>query len=262
MPRLSAEHGDDRRNRHWPFPIPPQQPDRMSDVTTTLITGGTRGLGRETARRLCAAGQNVYTGARTAEAGKSAADDVGSKFLVLDVTDDAGVRAAVQVLAGEIDHLDVLINNAGIGGATKSAGEMTADEVRDVYETNVFGVVRVTHAFLPLLQAGPAPLVVNVSSGLASLELAADLSSERMDGPYLAYGSSKAALNMLTVQYARALPEVRFLAVNPGYTATGLTGFNGTQTVEEGSEVIVQAALNGGAAPTASFVSRDGRFPW
>ncbi len=231
-------------------------------MTTTLITGATKGLGYESARRLVDAGHTVYLAARDPERGRQAADALGARLTVLDVTDDRSAAAAADQLKGEVGYLDVLVNNAGVGGAARAAGDMSAADVRNVYDTNVFGVIRVTQAFLPLLKAAPAPLVVNVSSGLGSLTLAADLAQHQMDGPYLAYGSSKAALNMLTVQYARALPAIRFLAVNPGFTATGLNGFTGTQTIEQGTDAIVQAALQGGGAATAAFVSREGTVPW
>lgn len=231
-------------------------------MTTTLITGATKGLGYESARRLVDAGHTVYLAARDPERGRQAADALGARLTVLDVTDDRSAAAAADRLKAEVGYLDVLVNNAGIGGAARAAGDMSAADVRNVYDTNVFGVIRVTQAFLPLLEAAPAPLVVNVSSGLGSLTLAADLAQHQMDGPYLAYGSSKAALNMLTVQYARALPDIRFLAVNPGFTATGLNGFTGTQTIEQGTDAIVQAALQGGGAATAAFVSREGPVPW
>lgn len=227
-------------------------------MTTTLITGGTKGLGYESARRLIDAGHTVYLGARDPDRGRTAAQALGARLVVLDVVDDASVAAAAEHITRQAGQLDVLINNAGIGGT----GDMTPADVQTVYDTNVIGVVRVTHAFLPMLQAAPAPLVVNVSSGLGSLTLAADLTDQQMQGPYLAYGSSKAALNMLTVQYARALPGVRFLAVNPGFTATELNGFTGTQTLQEGTDAIVQAALQGGDAPNAAFVSRGGPVPW
>lgn len=231
-------------------------------MTTTLITGATRGLGYESARRLVDAGHTVYLTARDPDRGRAAAEALGAHLVVLDVTDDSSVSAAADQLKTEVGHLDVLVNNAGVAGAARAAGDMSATDVRDVYDTNVLGVVRVTQAFLPLLENAPDPLVINVSSGLGSLTLAAQLGQRQMDGPYLAYGSSKAALNMLTVQYARALPGISFVAVNPGLTATELTGFRGAQTIEQGTDAIVQAAMQGGSAPTAAFVSREGPVPW
>jgi NAD(P)-dependent dehydrogenase (short-subunit alcohol dehydrogenase family) len=129
-------------------------------VTTTLNTGANKGLGFETARQLVAAGHQVWIGARDSARGRQAADDVGARFVQLDVTDDASVAAAAKT----VEALDVLVNNAGISGGRISPSEATADDMRRVYETNVFGPVRVLHAFLPLLEDSEAPVVVNVSS--------------------------------------------------------------------------------------------------
>ena len=129
-------------------------------MTTTLITGGNRSLGSETARALTEAGHDVWIGARDPEKGRAAADALGARFVQLDVTDDASVAAAVQTVGA----LDVLINNAGISGGRKPVAETTADDLREVYETNVFGAVRVLQAFRPLLERSDAPVVVNVSN--------------------------------------------------------------------------------------------------
>lgn len=158
--------------------------------------------------------------------------------------------------------LDVLINNAGISGGRVSAGELTAEKIHEVYDVNVFGPVRVLHAFLPLLERSEAPVVVNVSSGLGSLTYSGDPESTYSKLIVPAYFSSKAALNMLTVQYAKAFPDVRINSVDPGFTATDLNANRGTQTVTEGTDVIVQMATIGPEGPTGSFVSRDGPVPW
>lgn len=147
-------------------------------MTKTLITGANKGLGFETARRLTEAGHTVYIGARDAERGRRAAEELGARFVQLDVTDDASVQAAVKTIEAD-GGLDVLINNAGIevrgeNNSIPAAADTTADEIRTVFETNVFGVVRVLHAFLPLLQRSGAPVVVNVSSGLGSLTTLSD----------------------------------------------------------------------------------------
>ncbi|MFF1300982.1 MULTISPECIES: SDR family NAD(P)-dependent oxidoreductase, partial [unclassified Streptomyces] len=186
-------------------------------MTTTLITGANKGLGLETARHLVAAGHTVYIGARDGERGRRAAERLGARFVLLDVTDDASVQAAAKTIEAE-GGLDVLVNNAGIevrgeNNAIPAAADTTADEMRTVFETNVFGVVRVTHAFLPLLQRSAAPVVVNVSSGLASLSRLSDPDSPAHFYPALAYPASKTALNMITVQYAKAFPEMRVNAV-------------------------------------------------
>jgi NAD(P)-dependent dehydrogenase (short-subunit alcohol dehydrogenase family) len=137
-------------------------------MTTTLITGANKGLGRETARQLIAAGHTVYAGARDEQRGKEAAAALGARFLLLDVTSDESAAAAAAQLRAEAGGLDVLVNNAGVPGGRTPPGNVTGADVQRVYETNVFGVVRVTHAFLPLLQASDAPVIVNVSSGLGS----------------------------------------------------------------------------------------------
>jgi NAD(P)-dependent dehydrogenase (short-subunit alcohol dehydrogenase family) len=158
-------------------------------MTTTLITGANKGLGFEAARQLTAAGHRVWIGARDLTRGRRAAEALGAEFVQLDVTDDASVEQAVETVGA----LDVLVNNAGI-----SAGEATADDMRAVYETNVFGAVRMLHAFIPLLERSREPVVVNVSSGLGSLGLASDPDSPWADFSFPVYASSKAALNMLT----------------------------------------------------------------
>lgn len=139
-------------------------------MTTTLITGANKGLGFETARRLVEAGHTVYVGSRDAERGRRAAERLGARMLHLDVTDDASVAAAAKAVEAD-GGLDVLINNAGIEGTVVGAEDTTAGTLRPLFETNVFGPVRVLHAFLPLLRRSAAPAVVNVSSGLASLTL-------------------------------------------------------------------------------------------
>ena len=138
-------------------------------MTLTLITGANKGLGFETARRLIAAGHTVYLGARDRDRGTAAAGAIGARFVPLDVTDDACVDAALSRLADEAGGLDVLINNAGITGNGVAPVDVTAEDMRRVYETNVFGIVRVTHAALPLLNKSARPVIVNVASGLGSL---------------------------------------------------------------------------------------------
>ncbi|MEG8182701.1 SDR family oxidoreductase [Nocardia terpenica] len=235
-------------------------------MTTTLITGANKGLGFETARQLVAAGHTVYLGSRDAERGRRAAERIGARPVQLDVTDDASIEAAAKTLAAE-GGLDVLINNAGIESRTASNGvpgaaEVTGDVMREVFDTNVFGIVRVTRAFLPLLQRSAAPVVVNVSSGLGSLNVVSTPGTPVYDYPGVAYPASKAAVNMVTVQYAKAFPAIRINAVEPGYTATDLNGNTGTQTVAEGAEIIVAMAQIGPDGPTGGSFSRSGPLPW
>ncbi|WP_019928943.1 SDR family oxidoreductase [Nocardia sp. BMG111209] len=232
-------------------------------MTTTLITGANKGLGHETARRLVAAGHTVYVGARDPERGRAAAEGLGARFVRLDVTDDESIAAAARTVAAD-GGLDVLVNNAGIefrtadGGIPTAAGA-TAESLRKLFDTNVFGVVRVTNAFLPLLRDSAAPVVVNVSSGLSSVRALAGPA-----GFYtgVEYPASKAALNMVTVQYAKAYPDIRINAADPGFTDTDLNQHAGTQTVEEGADVIVRLALLGPDGPTGEFFANDGPLPW
>jgi NAD(P)-dependent dehydrogenase (short-subunit alcohol dehydrogenase family) len=201
-------------------------------------------------------------GARDPERGRAAAEELGGRFVALDVTDDDSVAAAAAAVAGAHGSLDVLVNNAGITGGRRPVPETTADDLRRVYETNVFGPVRVLHAFRPLLERSDAPVVVNVSSGMGSLAVTTD--PDRLESTLvgLAYASSKAALNMLTSQYAKAYPRMRINAVDPGYTATDLNGHRGTQSVEEGAEIIVRMACVRPDGPTGAFVDAHGRVPW
>lgn len=230
-------------------------------MTTTLITGGNRGLGYEVARRLIDVGQNVWIGGRDAASGQEAADRLGTRFVQLDVTDDASVAAAVATVQAQVGHLDVLINNAGILGEVAAPEDMTADQLRAVYETNVFGLVRVTRAFLPLLRKGTDPSVINVTSGMGSFALTQDPARVESQYTLAAYGSSKSAVTMLTTQYAKTIPDVRFNAVDPGQTATEFTG-NVGQSVAEGAEAAVRMATLGPATPTGTATDRDGILPW
>ncbi|NJP91848.1 SDR family NAD(P)-dependent oxidoreductase [Nonomuraea sp. FMUSA5-5] len=235
-------------------------------MTTTLITGANKGLGHETARRLIEAGHTVYLGSRDAERGRAAADQLGARLVVLDVTDDDSVAAAVKTIEAD-GGLDVLVNNAGIEGRTADGGvigaaDVTADDLRTIFETNVFGLVRVTHAFLPLLLRSPAPVVVNVSSGLASLARMTTEGTPAYAYPGVAYPASKAAVNMITVQYAKAFPQLRVNAVEPGFTKTDLNHNTGIQTVEEGAEIIVRMAQVAPDGPTGGYFDAKGPLPW
>jgi NAD(P)-dependent dehydrogenase (short-subunit alcohol dehydrogenase family) len=235
----------------------------LAAMTTTLITGANKGLGHEAARRLLAAGHRVWIGARDADRGRAAADALGegARSIVLDVTDDASVAAAAAALAAA-GGLDVLVNNAGILGALTPVPETSAGEVAHVLETNVLGIVRVTHAFLPLLERSGNPVVVNVSSGMGSFAVTSDPDRFESTLVGLAYPASKAAVTMVTMQYAKALPHMRVNAVDPGYTATDFNARRGTQTVEEGTDAIVRMAQLDASGPTGTFVDRNGTVPW
>lgn len=230
-------------------------------MTITLITGGNKGIGYETARRLIVAGHTVWIGARDTERGHRAAEALGASFVQLDVTEDASVTAAVEKIRADAGHLDVLINNAGILGDVTAPEEMTVEQLRSVYETNVFGVVRVTNAFLPVLRNASAPSVINVTSGLGSFTMIHDPERVESQYPLAAYGSSKTAVTMLTMQYAKTTPDVRFNAVDPGQTATEFTGHLG-HSVEEGADAAVRLATLGSQTPTGTVTDRSGVLPW
>ncbi|WP_405753668.1 SDR family NAD(P)-dependent oxidoreductase [Streptomyces sp. NBC_01411] len=235
-------------------------------MTTTLITGANKGLGYETARRLIAAGHTVYLGSRNAERGRRAAEELGARAVQLDVTDNASVAAAAEVVEAG-GGLDVLVNNAGIetrgeNNTVLGAADVTADAMRTTFETNVFGPVRVLHAFLPLLRRSAAPVVVNVSSGLASLTRVSTPDDPAYAYPGVAYPASKTAVNMLTTQYAKAFPDLRINSVEPGFTKTDLNGNTGTQIVEQGAEIIVRMAQVGPDGPTGGFFDAEGTLPW
>lgn len=235
-------------------------------MTTTLITGANKGLGRETARRLVEAGHTVYVGSRDPERGRAAAEELGARHIVVDVTDETSVAAAARQIEAD-GGLDVLINNAGIegraaGNAVVAPGDETVDTLRPLFETNVFGTLRVTHAFLPLLARSAAPVIVNVSSGLASMALVTDPDTPAYAYPGIAYPASKTAVNMLTVQYAKAFPKIRINSVEPGFTKTDLNGNTGVQTVEQGAEIIVRMAQIGPDGPTGGFFTASGPLGW
>ena len=218
-------------------------------MTKTLITGANKGLGREAARRLLADGHEVWLAARDPARGRAAAEELGARFVALDVIDDASVTAAAEQLDAE-GGLDVLVV------------EMTPDDLRLVFETNVFGIVRVTRAFLPLLERSASPVIVNVSSGMGSLAVTTDPSRLESTLISLAYPASKTAVNMLTSQYAKAFPHMRINAVDPGYTATDFNEHRGTKPVEQGAEIIVRMAELDGSGPTGTFVDENGVVPW
>ena len=178
--------------------------------------------------------------------------------MTLDVTSDESVAAA----AAAVPELDVLVNNAGIAVGPRDVLETGPADFLAVYGVNLLGPVRVTRAFLPQLRRSGAPRIVNVSSGLGSFGVVTD--PERMESRFasLVYPSSKAALNMVTVMYAKALPEARVNAVDPGYTATDLNGHAGTQTVEEGARVVVELARVAPDGPTGGLFAARGRIPW
>jgi NAD(P)-dependent dehydrogenase (short-subunit alcohol dehydrogenase family) len=234
-------------------------------MTIPLVTGANRGLGYETARRLVEAGQTVYLGARDPERGAKAAAELGARYVQLDVTDDNSVRAALRTIADDAGGLDVLVNNAGIAEVQgpSEADTVTGESALRQFDTNAVGVVRVTTAALPLLRASANPVVVNVSSALGSFWAVTNPQRRQFHYPSIVYGATKAAVSMLTVQYAKAVPEVRFNAVEPGFTATDFTaGIEGGRPVEQSAEVIVRLATIDADGPTGTFTEDDHTLPW
>jgi NAD(P)-dependent dehydrogenase (short-subunit alcohol dehydrogenase family) len=228
-------------------------------MTVMLITGANKGLGYETARQLTERGHTVYLGARDVVRGVAAASELGGRFVQLDVTDDSSVEAALGVIAEREGHLDVLVNNAGIS----TIGDVTGPVALKVFDTNAIGLIRVTQAALPLLGGSENPVVVNVSSALGSFWAVTNPERRQFHFPSIVYGSSKAAVSMLTVQYAKAFPGIKFNAVEPGFTATELTPLSGAgQPVEKGAEVIVRMAIIGKDGPTGTFQEGDGEIAW
>lgn len=244
-----------------------------------LVTGANKGIGRAAAEQLAALGTTVLIGARDTRRGEEAAAALraagsDAHAVTLDVTDQATARAVAQQIEERFGHLDVLINNAGISGSGQISPEDAHDQVpssvdldmvRAVFETNVFGVIAVTNAMLPLLRRSPAPRIVNVSSAAGSLTVACD-----PDGPLAglpasaAYTPSKTALNALTVQYANELRKNGILvnAADPGYVDTEINNHRGYLTVAQGAAVLVRLATLGADGPTGGFFSEDGPVPW
>ena len=231
-------------------------------MTITFITGANKGLGRETARRLAELGHTVLLGARDTDQGQQAAAAVGARFVRIDVTDDASVTAAAADVAEHEGSIDVLVNNAGVHGPFGDPAALTGPDALGVFDVNLAGVVRTTTAFLPLLRRSPDPVIVNVSSGMGSLAHTHDPSRPESSVIAPLYTASKAALTMLTTQYAKALPDVRVNAADPGYTATDLNGHSGPQTVTEGTDAVVGLATEGPGAGSGRFVDRTGEIAW
>ena len=204
----------------------------------------------------------MLLGARDIGRGKRAADELGVEFVPLDVTDDASVGAAADHVRARHGRLDVLVNNAGVVGPRGPLAGTTAEEVLTTLDTNVLGVVQVTRAFLPLLRAAANPRIVNVSSGTGRLTWQHESGWPQEKAPPV-YSTSKAALTMLTLHYARALPGILVDVALPGYTATDLNDMQGTQTVTEGTDVIVRLATLPPGGPTGTTQLREGvTTPW
>jgi NAD(P)-dependent dehydrogenase (short-subunit alcohol dehydrogenase family) len=242
-----------------------------------LITGANKGIGLATARMLGARGMTVLLGARDGDRGQEAertlrAEGIDAHAVPLDVTDSASVRKAAEWIDAGYGRLDVLVNNAGIARADGNwqPSETTVETMREVYETNVFGVVAVTNAMLPLLRRAPAARIVNVSSEVGSIATMTDPASPFGELTSVPYPSSKTALNMVTAMYAKELRDtpIKINAANPGYCATDLNGHHGFRTPEQGAEVSVHLATLPADGPSGVLwgslgVSGEyGALPW
>ncbi|MGW5669790.1 SDR family oxidoreductase [Micromonospora sp. NPDC003776] len=228
-------------------------------TTIALITGANKGIGLATARQLGARGMTVLLGARDETRGREAeralrAEGVEARFVALDVTDEKSAAAVAELVEREYGRLDVLVNNAGIVRADGTAlpSETTLATLREVYETNVFGVVAVTNALLPLLRRAPAARIVNVSSEVGSIAVMTDPQGALFELTSVPYPSSKTALNMVTAMYAKELRDtpIKVNAANPGYCATDLNHHSGFRTPEQGAEVSVHLATLAADGPS------------
>ena len=251
----------------------------MPDKLVALITGANQGIGFQVAKELVAHGLTVLVGSRNFERGEAAAKEigVGAIALQLDVTDRASIAAAAERVRSEFGHLDLLVNNAAISNTRKQqlglslqdyaqlslASNASLDEIRAVWETNVFGVLAVYQAMLPLLRLSSAARIVNVSSGVGSLATNADpaFPYHKFFGPV--YPASKAALNAMTLAMMIELEatEIKVNLVSPGFTRTNLNGYEGTESVEDGSREVVRVALDTDG-PTGTFSGPNGPIPW
>ncbi|MGA9470891.1 MAG: SDR family NAD(P)-dependent oxidoreductase [Terriglobales bacterium] len=251
----------------------------MQSKRIALITGANQGVGLQVAKELVASGLTVLVGSRNFERGEAAAKDIGPGGIAvqLDVTDRASIAAAAERIREEFGRLDLLVNNAAISNTTKGnsslqeyakitlASNASLDEIRAVWETNVFGVLAVYQAMLPLLRESSDARIVNVSSGVGSL---ADNANRAH--PYHAffspvYPASKAALNAITLAMMIELEStgIKVNLVSPGFTKTNLNGYEGTASVEEGSREVVRIALLGPDGPTGTFTRWENvTIPW
>ncbi|GHF01900.1 dehydrogenase [Streptomyces spiralis] len=242
----------------------------MTDERIALITGANKGIGLAVARQLGERGVAVIVGARNEVLGKQAADalaadGIAATPLRLDVTDPAGAAEAAREIERRHGRLDILVNNAGTaGGFTGAPSEARAADLREVYETNVFGVVTVTRAMLPLLRRSPAGRVVNLSSHVGSLTLNSDPGSPLAGVNMIAYQSSKTALNAITVAYAKELrgTPVKVNAALPGVVATDINHHRGHRTPAEGAAIVVRLALLDETGPSGECLADEGPVPW
>ncbi len=243
--------------------------DGMSEPTIALVTGANKGIGYEIAAGLGALGWRIGVGARDRERRESAvaklrAAGTDAFGVPLDVTDDASVAAAAELIADHAGGLDVLVNNAAItGGSPQTPTTVDPATVRAVVETNVIGVIRVTNAMLPLLRASASPRIVNMSSSVGSLALHTTPGIDMGPVP-TAYLASKTFLNALTIQYGKELSGTNILINSgcPGFTATDLNGFQGVRTPQQGAAIAIHLATLPDDGPTGGFFDDAGTVPW
>ncbi|WP_164702740.1 SDR family NAD(P)-dependent oxidoreductase [Modestobacter sp. KNN46-3] len=227
-------------------------------MTVTLITGANKGIGFETAGQLVELGHIVYIGARDVERGEKAAAEIGARSVQLDVTDDASVGRALAAIDAAEGRLDVLVHNAGV----LETGLDGPAALRS-FDTNAVGIVRVTEAALPLLRRSSTPNVVVISSSAGSFWAVTNPERPEFGLPLALYSASKAAATMLTVQYAKAHPGIRFNALEPGTTATDMTAAFGIgRPVEASARVVVRLVTSGPDGPTGTLQDEAGELPW
>ncbi|MBZ9740084.1 MULTISPECIES: SDR family oxidoreductase [unclassified Mesorhizobium] len=252
----------------------------MTTQKTALVTGANKGIGLETVRRLARMGFRVWLGARDPKRGMAAAGALRTEgfdveWLELDVASDESVAAAASVVAARAPSLDVLVNNAGIapgyvdalgpdGRYERLPSQENIADMKATYDVNVFGPIRVTQAFLPLLSAAPGARIVMLSSNLGSIARASDSLAENQSPNIMGYGSSKTALNAITVAFARELAPrgIKVNAAAPGYTATDLNGGKGYRTVEQATEIVVRLATLDSDGPTGGYFDDNGPLRW
>lgn len=228
-------------------------------MTVTLITGANKGIGFETAKQLMELGHTVYIGARDIGRGEKAAAELGARFVQLDVTDDASVSDALAAVAAAEGRLDVLVHNAGI----LADGVVDGPAALRAFDTNAVGIVRVTEAALPLLRKSSNPTVVTVSSSMGSFWAVTNPERPEFNFPLALYAASKAAATMLTVQYAKSQPGIKFNALEPGATATDMTAAFGIgRPVVESARTVVRLATLGADGPTGTFQDEHGELRW
>jgi len=250
----------------------------MTNKPIALVTGANQGIGFQIAKDLVGHGFTVLVGSRNLANGEAAAKSIGADAhtIQLDVTDKVSIADAADHITKEFGKLDVLVNNAGISRASKEEGKIedvakkgrlsvvSLDDVRMIYEVNVFGVIAVTQAMIPLLRKSNAARIVNVSSGVGSLARTLGPGGEHLREIFGAYSISKAALNSVTVGFAIELEKdgIKVNGACPGYTATALNNFHGTRTVEQGAQEPVRLALLGSDGPTGTYSNDEGPLPW